>query len=47
MLENAPLESFSCSILYKYVIKLMIEKRNVLTKTLKVYSSTRCLSKAI
>ena len=33
MLENAPLEPFSCSIPCRYVMHLLIEKRNVLTKT--------------
>ena len=33
MLENVPPESFSCALLYRYVKKLLIEKRNVLTKT--------------
>ena len=33
MLEHAPPEPFSCVILYRYVMKLLTEKRNVLTKT--------------
>ena len=33
MLENALPEPFSCVILYGYVMNLLIEKRNVLTKT--------------
>ena len=54
MLQNAPHEPFSCVILYRYLIKLLTEKRNVLTQTfirpkilLKFYFSTRYLSKAI
>ena len=30
MSENAPPEPFSCVTLFKYVMKLLIEKRNVL-----------------
>ena len=50
MLDAQP-APFSCSILYRNVMKLLNEKRNVLTKTfllpLKIYFSTRYLSEAI
>ena len=43
--------AFFCSILYRCVMTLLIEKRNVLTKTfllpLKIYFSTRYLRKTI
>ena len=51
MLENAPLEPFSCSIPYRHVMKFLIEKRHVLNKAvllpLKIYFSTSYLNTAI